>query len=559
MNMNRIYRILILMTVFPLTCLMSACEDTGNESSAAAGLSISDTDRQLSFGREGGTLSIAVTAGGAYTATVESGKSWCTVSDITAANFKVTVAENTVIEQRTATVTLSLTGFPDIVIAVTQLGLEPALTVPEQYRILSFSMNGGDSAVVVTANGEYSVTVEDDREWCTVSNRTATGFKLSVAANTGFEQRNARVTLSLAKTPDIDLLVTQAPTPMLLIDDSDMAPQFDVEGGDRTVPVTVNVRYTATVEDGQEWCSVSGITATDFKISVTKNSGFAERTAKIVISPEGLPDVRVEITVTQAANAKNIFLSLPENGAQLSMESSFPYTFSWQTLDAVSDYSIAVSAQSDFPDGETAVIPAGSAGSYALNADDLTGVLTHSVLANATLYWKVIPTDRNPEVISESREFRVQRRVIKSYMLRLTHTDERWTQHEYFPDENVYAITVNRGRSDPWVYTEGLTEPVTEKVLTLSYEYKTANTDPATQSFMFEYFVSTPNPDGAKYFFEIIPLTGEWQSHVIEFGQYASDWGWGETGHRFRLDTGTSDDITGMVLSLKNLRIDAYE
>jgi hypothetical protein len=359
MIMNSFYKSLII--VFFLAFLTFACQENNEEETAtASGLSINETDKKLSFGLEGGSLLISVKASGAYTATVESGQNWCTVSDITATDFKITVVANTVIAQRTAKITVSLSGYPSIEIAVTQLGLEPALIIHDEYKALLFSLSGGDTAVAVTSNGEYTVKVEDGKEWCTVSNITATNFKIAVAANTGSDVRSARVTVSLAKTPDVDIIVTQEPTPLLEVSDEDKVPQFEVGGGSKTITVTANDAFTVRVEDSKEWCTVSDITATNFKVSVTANPAFEPRTAKITVSLANAPDV--EIVVTQAA--VSIVISVEPN--QVAFNSGFAgertvtvrsngpqFTFtadasqSWVTAEVIDDATLKVKVASN--------------------------------------------------------------------------------------------------------------------------------------------------------------------------------------------------------------------
>jgi hypothetical protein len=145
----------------------------------------------------------------------------------------------------------------------------------------------------------------------------------------------------------------------------------------------------------------------------------------------------------------------------------------------------------------------------------------------------------------------------------LTRDSERWTTSTYFPEENMYEILVNGG-SDPYFYTVGLTEAIPERNITLSYEYKTDVTNiavPSATGFNFEYFVSTPNPDGAKTVVKFIQFSNEYKSHAVELKNGATQWNWGEVGHRFRMDTGTNDtyNIVGLKLYIKNLRIDVYE
>jgi hypothetical protein len=266
------------------------------------------------------------------------------------------------------------------------------------------------------------------------------------------------------------------------------------------------------------------------------------------------------MTFAVEGTLKSIFLDKPFTGAQLNVENSFPYTLSWKKAEGVTDYNVVISTLSTFPQTESIVIPVGNVESYALKHSDISDLLAqHSAYANAPLYWKVIPADNNPEILTQSRQFNVQRKVKKSYLMEITREGERWTTSEYFPDENVYEIKVNDGGRDPWLYSVGLKEAITDKAITLSYEYRTTHPNASVLSFVFEYFASTPSPSGSKMWTETVPLVNEWTSHVTEFGTYAALWQWGAVGHRFRLDPGTSSAITGMVLYLKDFRIDAYE
>ncbi|MDR2027674.1 MAG: hypothetical protein LBQ01_08985, partial [Prevotellaceae bacterium] len=295
--MSRIYK--ILMMAFSLTVLMFACSEKEEEPTEAE-LTVRESERRVSFTNAAGSVSVAVTASGTYTATVKTGEDWCTVSDVGNQGFKVNVSENTARAQRTAEIILASPGCTDVEIVVTQLGLEPALIIDNWYKIVSFSRSGGDTVVAVTANGEYTVTVEGNPEWCTVS-KVATGFKISVTTNTGTEERSAKITVSMTGTADVEITVIQGATAILSVSDEDKSLGFSVTGGDKTVIVITSGKYDVAVEGNPEWCTLSDTTKSNFKINVSQNFDLDTRSAKIVItipSQEGVPPV--EIVVTQA-------------------------------------------------------------------------------------------------------------------------------------------------------------------------------------------------------------------------------------------------------------------
>jgi hypothetical protein len=263
---------------------------------------------------------------------------------------------------------------------------------------------------------------------------------------------------------------------------------------------------------------------------------------------------------------KTVFLDKPAVGVQLDIEKSFPYALSWKKAEGVNDYSIKISTQTTFNPDETSIIHVGDVDSYELQAGDFTQALQSSYYGNAPLYWTVAPTNGDPQVLTQSRQFYVQRKVVKSYMMRLTNESERWTGHTYDPVENVYQIQTNGNNdngNDPWVWTVGFTTDITEKALALAYEYKafqSAVINPGTAdwtTFNFQYFFSTPNADGNKTIAVDLPLIdNEWQDYSLELGTRPVMWGWGKAGHRFRLDP---SDRRGLTLWLKNFRIDVYE
>jgi hypothetical protein len=282
---------------------------------SAPSLIINDLDKNLLFPAGGEELSIAVTTNGEYTATVTGGGEWLSVSDITAKDFKVSVAANPGSEERTATITVSRAQAPEVIITVTQEST--SLLEVGGSKALLFNPDGGDSIITVTANGEYYVTVNEGNDWCTIPEVTETGFKISVAANTGFNGRTTKVTISRAKAPSDSIFVTQTATPVLEIDSTEF--EFDVLESSATVDVVANGEYSVVVEPGAEWCTVSDITDTTFKINVAGNPppGGEERTTKVTVSRVGTPDI--EITVHQIAIS--LILSVEQN--QLTFNSGF--------------------------------------------------------------------------------------------------------------------------------------------------------------------------------------------------------------------------------------------
>jgi hypothetical protein len=298
--MSRIFK--ILMMTFSMAVLMFACEEK-EESPTDAELTIREADKRPSFTNAAGSVSIAVTASGTYTATVKSGAEWCTVSDPGNQGFKINVSENTARAQRTAEITVSSPGCTDIEIVVTQLGLEPALIIDSWYRTVTFQRGGGDTVVAVTANGQYTATVETGADWVTVSDVGGQGFKISVAQNAKTIERSAKITIAMTGATNVEITVIQGASASLTITDADKNLFFEVTGGTKTViPFLTNGEYEVTVEGDPEWCTILDTVRSNFSIIVSRNLEIEERLAKIIITVASQPEVPpVEINVKQEA------------------------------------------------------------------------------------------------------------------------------------------------------------------------------------------------------------------------------------------------------------------
>jgi hypothetical protein len=216
-------------------------------------LTISAADKAQSFTAAAGSKTIAVTTNGDYTATVETGKDWITVTAKTATGFTINVTENTAYDTRTAKVTLALTGVESIEITVTQIGLAPALVIANTSLIFEYA--AGDTLVPVTTNGEYTVTVASNNPWVTISDKTATSFKINVAKNPTSTGRSATVTVALTGTTlSVEITVAQNLQPVLAVEPS----------GDIVVNTSLRVEKTLTVRtiEGADY-TVTVVDSTD--------------------------------------------------------------------------------------------------------------------------------------------------------------------------------------------------------------------------------------------------------------------------------------------------------
>jgi hypothetical protein len=178
-------------------------------------LEIGAADKSLAFTAAAGSKTVVVTASAAYTVTVETDKTWCTISDKTESLFKVNVAENTATEARTAKVTVSLAGATSVEITVTQAGvpeqpLPPAslFVYPKMFH-LDTPLAGERVTIVTTNRDVYTVTVEAGKTWVTTEKHGDT-ITIRVEESTIEEEREATITVHVDGAEDVILHVTQA-------------------------------------------------------------------------------------------------------------------------------------------------------------------------------------------------------------------------------------------------------------------------------------------------------------------------------------------------------------
>ncbi len=171
-------------------------------------------EQTKNIGNGGETFFVPVVSTDNYVP-MSSKSEWCTVGEKTNEGFSFTVLPNTLSTDRTFDIVVAAVGFPFYKVTITQAAGDPNFSVEIEERSKTFAQSGGNLQVVVSGNVEY--TVESSQEWCTVSNITMTGFKITAPANTGISQRIA--TLLIKPTlgfPNVTINVKQAGQAILL-------------------------------------------------------------------------------------------------------------------------------------------------------------------------------------------------------------------------------------------------------------------------------------------------------------------------------------------------------
>jgi hypothetical protein len=148
---------------------------------------------------------------------------------------------------------------------------------------ISFAKEGGDSAVTVTSTVNY-VPMSSDTSWCTITEKTETGFKFSVKANSQNTERTAELVVAAVGFPMARIGVVQAAgDPRFSVATAEQSKSFPQDSSEVTVKVDGNIPYE--LAGLAEWCTYKDKTPSGFTLVAESNPGIAQRTTSVTITP----------------------------------------------------------------------------------------------------------------------------------------------------------------------------------------------------------------------------------------------------------------------------------
>jgi hypothetical protein len=263
------------------------------------------TPTSLDFEGDGGDKTFSITSNMSWTVEVEAGKTWCNVNSGAgsgSATVTVTADFASVGEDRSATITVKpgVEGIANKTVTVSQTANRAVLTLST--NALNFAGEGEVLPLAITSNVPWTATVnETDQSWCTinpVSAESSVNATVTVGA-TGINQpRSTTITFTAEGIDPVILVVEQAAlTPKFEISASSLG--FMTSGGTGTLTITSNVPWTAAVEVGKGWCTLSensGDGSTEITVTVTSMNDMDK--AVITFTPEAsLPTSNVTVSV----------------------------------------------------------------------------------------------------------------------------------------------------------------------------------------------------------------------------------------------------------------------
>ena len=248
-----------------------------------------------------GATSFTVTSNTNWTVT--SDMSWCVPTPSGTGNGTINAAyiENTSVNPRIATLTVTVSGLPSIAVTVTQAGAAPLLNIVP----LNQDVNAAAGAVnfSVTSNTDWTVTC--NVTWCNVTiYGSGNGLLTAIyEENLSVTPRVATITVTVNGLSPLQVTVTQTGAALIL---TVQPPNQDVSAEAGTTNFTVISNTDWTASSNADWCvptpagSGSGTITAYFILNQTNQ----QRIATILVTVNGLTPIAV--TVTQDASTVNI-------------------------------------------------------------------------------------------------------------------------------------------------------------------------------------------------------------------------------------------------------------
>ena len=231
---------------------------------------------ELSFPVEGGKQEVAITANFEYE--VSEKADWLSVEQ-TETGLLVKVDKSECVEKRYADIVLTNKEYKvEKFISVSQAAFEPSITIKPS--VITFSANGGEQEVAITANFEYEYSTNAD--WLTIT-KSEKGITVTVPNYVEVDERTAKITISsekygVSKVVDV---AQKAFVPEWTIEPESLT--FAIEGGTQEIAITANFEYE--VSEKADWLSVEQ-TETGLLVTAKESKNTSERTTYISIINE---------------------------------------------------------------------------------------------------------------------------------------------------------------------------------------------------------------------------------------------------------------------------------
>lgn len=161
---------------------------------------------------------------------------------------------------------------------------------------LSFTYDGGEKSIDITTNEDWTITIDNNSHWCTLSitkgNAGTTSVSFKVSKNETTQKRKTTVTIQ-AGTVSKSFSITQNElVPEIIIDEDLIKNGIYATNPENSCSFQFTVNTNWSLNSDQEWCIPSQNSGKAGEINITlfmaANETYQNRTAKISLGTEGL-------------------------------------------------------------------------------------------------------------------------------------------------------------------------------------------------------------------------------------------------------------------------------
>jgi phosphotriesterase-related protein len=258
---------------------------------------LSVTPESRSVSSASGTTTFTVTSNIDWSLSESSG--WLTATKTNATTLTVSYDENTIVDSRSAEITVSGAGVTSQNIIVNQSGASPALSVTPESR--SVSSASGTTTFTVASNIDWSLS--ESSGWLTATKTDATTLTVSYDENTIVDSRSVEITVSGAGVTSQNIIVNQSGASPALSVTPESRPVSSAPGI-TTFTVTSNIDWSVSESSG--WLTATKTDATTLTVSYDENTIVDSRSAEITVSGVGITSQNITVNQSGASPALSV-------------------------------------------------------------------------------------------------------------------------------------------------------------------------------------------------------------------------------------------------------------
>ena len=261
------------------------------------GIYIETEESELSFNAAGGSQNLSVLSNTNWS--VSSTPSWITVSPSQGegdGSVKVTASDNPYTANRSGVIHLTQTGLSiDVAVSVSQAGK----TFNVNTTVLNFEDKQSMQTINIQTDGTWTASASES--WITISPTSDSGnstLSVTVSENTSDDERSGQIVVVMADK-SVTINVIQKGKYFTV---SNNLLTYTSKGGVIDVSISTNDSWSAKVEDGSTWLTLSKTSGTgnvDVKVTASDNASVNSRTATLIF--ETTHNQKVRVVVTQDA------------------------------------------------------------------------------------------------------------------------------------------------------------------------------------------------------------------------------------------------------------------